>query len=1359
MRQLRPLFLLPMLVASVFAAQAQSLSEDFYEGSAFESNLFIYHKASSHFKDGCVLWLQTPSSMPVVAGVHVAPGQKKLVIPDEYNGKPITDIYYRYYDYITTGSYPNQWGHTYDNTIHHKTRFGAFTRNCTIDADGNYIFAHQGNGRADDPLMGDPIFLEEIVFPAHLKNIDMDTFKDGLPSLKKVYFLQTEMEKFYNLYDLPNLEEVHLSSDVPYSSLNVTKEQCKNITLYVPEQYFGKYMNDKYMAAFKSIKKEEESSLSFNNPHPSVYLEINGLRISYNTGILSNIIMHFNQYQKPKYTVYYNPELGMPHVKINDVELNDLSGVLDLQEGVNILSVDFEYIVRSGLKVKSNGNGSHVVWMESGQGSGQDILGNSGGSTVVKNVLTDKPYVMRVYFNSAKQRCSVKLNDSELTGTNYGNYTDYRFARINEDDKVDVQVTDKPCRIIVSKSKVDANLMATRVIDGQSYGTFLSNEMQLMAGYGSKFSFVVPNTVDLQTAKLGNNSASVTTDSNGNKTYSFTVPQSEYAYLTLVGKTVTPPQSDYSLQTVTKVGNGTVKYRTWYTDEDYEDHEATGELTTPVSTIITPIGEWEGACGWTLTITPDPGYELTTLFGSWNTNGSEDGYSRPDVVNMLTEHAYRNNVTEEVYPSMDGPTAEQKLASGGNFSLDLEVGRTLSYDASTRTYTFNVSNVDWEGISMSITIGFSDPNETAQKQINVVAVGTPLGGSLALDYSDSQGLHRESLSSAGSFSKSFLPEEVQNIYFIMDYAEGHDIEGNGGVVTIPFTAYHNGEDFTSTFEYKDGKIKSDLPFDQLVGTWTFVFPEDAKSHVNAVANWSFVKVGEGQLDCQMVPLSASAESETRHVLGSSEIISIPCGRMEKTVISLQCTDGGSFRAFSNGEDRTADFTAGEDGIYTLTTLQADLKDAGWTVVFNKAREASTFTYQLQQTSGGQVLVGVNPSDDSGESTPLAMQPIQGGSLTMNLSPNTAKGITIVVTPDDDMAVRIFHGDEDVTHEFTFIEESNSYVRETDVLANESLQFVFADKTELGVAGFENIEFACAEVERICVENWDMNGDGKLSRAEAASVTTLLKDGVSVFYNQTAITSFDEFQYFTGLTEIEKKAFYNCTSMKSIVLPQSISSIGFCGFYLCRSLSAIELSENVSSIGQAAFANTGLKSLFIPKYVNDISFSIVGSCNNLVSLSVDPENFYYDSRGGCNAVIKKNDNTLVSGCRYSVIPEGVTNLGLSCFNDPGIESLVLPSTLTSVNYSFDCNNLKSIVSKAVVPPTITSGLGKFNPSNAIVLKVPVGTRGTYINAGWTEDIFKGGVVEDTSLYDVNGDESVTITDVMKVVNVVLGFPQQ
>ncbi|MBR3478080.1 MAG: hypothetical protein IKH43_03160, partial [Bacteroidaceae bacterium] len=57
-----------------------------------------------------------------------------------------------------------------------------------------------------------------------------------------------------------------------------------------------------------------------------------------------------------------------------------------------------------------------------------------------------------------------------------------------------------------------------------------------------------------------------------------------------------------------------------------------------------------------------------------------------------------------------------------------------------------------------------------------------------------------------------------------------------------------------------------------------------------------------------------------------------------------------------------------------------------------------------------------------------------------------------------------------------------------------------------------------------------------------------------------------------------------------------------------------------------------------------------------------------------------------------------------------------------------------------------------------LTVPRGTRDAYINAGWTEDIFKGGVVEaepEPTSYDVNGDGSVTIADVTKLVNVILG----
>ena len=74
-----------------------------------------------------------------------------------------------------------------------------------------------------------------------------------------------------------------------------------------------------------------------------------------------------------------------------------------------------------------------------------------------------------------------------------------------------------------------------------------------------------------------------------------------------------------------------------------------------------------------------------------------------------------------------------------------------------------------------------------------------------------------------------------------------------------------------------------------------------------------------------------------------------------------------------------------------------------------------------------------------------------------------------------------------------------------------------------------IDFADAEVKRICVENWDTDGDGELSKAEAAAVTTLKKDNGNGTYGNFVfrdadITSFDELQYFTGLTKLENYTF-------------------------------------------------------------------------------------------------------------------------------------------------------------------------------------------------------------------------------------------
>ena len=308
-----------------------------------------------------------------------------------------------------------------------------------------------------------------------------------------------------------------------------------------------------------------------------------------------------------------------------------------------------------------------------------------------------------------------------------------------------------------------------------------------------------------------------------------------------------------------------------------------------------------------------------------------------------------------------------------------------------------------------------------------------------------------------------------------------------------------------------------------------------------------------------------------------------------------------------------------------------------------------------------------------------------------------------------------------------------------------------------------IVFADANVKTICVANWDTNHDVELSKAEAAAVKTLNKNGGSnyedqAFYRNTEITSFDELQYFTGLKAIEQAAFSNCSSLASVVLPPTITGIYANGFSDCSALEHITLTENIKTLGDNVFSRSGLKTLFIPKSVTSIGILLTNNCPNLVSIVVDPDNTKYDSRNNCNAILREDNGEpiLMTVCNNTVIPEGVKKLSPLFTESTQLVSIVLPSSLTEVGVvAFaDCINLKSVVSKALVPPTI-----KYQAFNNIsadcVLTVPYGTKDAYIAAGWTTNIFKGGIVEDKSQYDVNRDGEMNITDVTTLVNKILG----
>ena len=151
----------------------------------------------------------------------------------------------------------------------------------------------------------------------------------------------------------------------------------------------------------------------------------------------------------------------------------------------------------------------------------------------------------------------------------------------------------------------------------------------------------------------------------------------------------------------------------------------------------------------------------------------------------------------------------------------------------------------------------------------------------------------------------------------------------------------------------------------------------------------------------------------------------------------------------------------------------------------------------------------------------------------------------------------------------------------------------------------------------------------------------------------------------------------------------VTSIGYDAFLNCSGLTSIEIPNSVTSIGYQAFNGcTGLTSVVIGNSVTKIEDYAFRYCTGLTSIVVDGNNTKYDSRENCNAIIETETNTLIAGCKNTIIPNSVTSIGSGAFDGcSGLTSIEIPNSVTSIGgRAFDgCTGLTSIV----IPNSVTS----------------------------------------------------------------------
>ena len=194
-----------------------------------------------------------------------------------------------------------------------------------------------------------------------------------------------------------------------------------------------------------------------------------------------------------------------------------------------------------------------------------------------------------------------------------------------------------------------------------------------------------------------------------------------------------------------------------------------------------------------------------------------------------------------------------------------------------------------------------------------------------------------------------------------------------------------------------------------------------------------------------------------------------------------------------------------------------------------------------------------------------------------------------------------------------------------------------------------------------------------------SVTSI---GYYAFYNCSGLTSVT---IGNSVTSIGEGAFYGCYGLTSVTIPNSVTSIGYAAFVGCAGLTSVHISDiaawcNIEFYGDDSnplyyahhlyLNGEEVKDLVIPNSVTSIGYYTFYGCSGLTSVTIG------------NSVTSIGDRAFYncSGLTSVTIPNSVTSIGDCAFyNCSGLTSVTIPNSVTSIgNFAFsDCSGLTSV----------------------------------------------------------------------------------